>query len=53
MADKQQLAPGSAEFGRLEYFLQLSLKASTARILGAWGLYNPHLTSAFERKARV
>ncbi|ORZ31816.1 hypothetical protein BCR44DRAFT_1463510 [Catenaria anguillulae PL171] len=50
MSEKTQLASNSPQFAYLEYFLQLSLRASSARILSAHALSNPHLTVQFEKR---
>ncbi|TPX35146.1 hypothetical protein SmJEL517_g02368 [Synchytrium microbalum] len=56
LADKTSqrtpLNPSSLEFAYLEYQLQLSLHASTARILQAFSISNPHLTSQFDRRCK-
>jgi hypothetical protein len=50
---KTQLSPSNQEFGTLEYSLQLSLHATTARIVQAHVINNPHLATLFERNCRV
>lgn len=37
----------------LEYFLRLSMQASTAKILSAWEVSNPQLTLQFEKRSKV
>jgi hypothetical protein len=49
---KTQLGHTTAEFAQLEYALQLTLKSSTARILTAHSLSNPHLNLQFERRCK-
>lgn len=53
--DQNMLLPLATENPHLpaiEYFLRLSLQASTARISSAWEISNPQLTHAFERRTR-
>lgn len=47
------VAPDSSNYAFLQYFLRLSLHASTARILSAWEVSNPQLTMSFERRSQV
>lgn len=42
----------SQSFAFLEYYLRLSLHASTVRILNAWEVSNPQLTLQFEKRAK-
>ncbi|KAJ3106846.1 hypothetical protein HDU96_008099 [Phlyctochytrium bullatum] len=49
---KTQIAPTTPEFGYLEYGLQLALKASTARIVSAFAISNPHLSVQFEKRCK-
>eukprot|EP00842_Homolaphlyctis_polyrhiza_P006860 jgi/Hompol1/763/HPOL_005432-RA len=51
-AVRTQLAPTSVEFGQIEYGLQLTLRASTARIVAAYAISNPHISLQFERRAK-
>ncbi|KAI9173328.1 hypothetical protein H9P43_007459 [Blastocladiella emersonii ATCC 22665] len=50
MAERTALASNSPQFAYLEYFLQLSLRASSARIVAAHALSNPHVTVQFEKR---
>ena len=50
---KTQLGPGTAEFAQLEYSLQLVLNASTARVVAAFAVSNPHQALQFERRSKV
>ena len=50
---KTQLSPNSAEFAYLEYGLQLSLNASTARIMSAYTVTNPNLSLQFDKAFKV
>ncbi|KAI9216609.1 hypothetical protein BC828DRAFT_393205 [Blastocladiella britannica] len=50
MSEKTAVASNSSQFAYLEYFLQLSLNASSARILSAHALSNPHLNVQFEKR---
>ncbi|KAJ3296182.1 hypothetical protein HK104_001869 [Borealophlyctis nickersoniae] len=50
--NKTQLSPSTPDFAHLEYGLQLSLRSSTARIVAAYALSNPHLTVQFERRCK-
>ncbi|KAI9139074.1 hypothetical protein BKA69DRAFT_697645 [Paraphysoderma sedebokerense] len=52
MSEKTPIAQTSPEFAYLEYFLQLSLQASTARVSAAYALSNPHVTIQFERRCK-
>lgn len=47
-----ELTSESPSFGFIEYFLRLSLHASTARIVQAWEVSNPQLTLSFEKRAK-
>ncbi|KAJ3127490.1 hypothetical protein HK098_006268 [Nowakowskiella sp. JEL0407] len=49
---RTQLSPSTAEFANLEYGLQMTLKSSTARIVAAYAISNPHLTIQFEKRCR-
>lgn len=49
---KTQLGPTTPEFAHLEYTLQLTLKSSTARIVNAYSLSNPHLNIQFDRRCK-
>ena len=53
VGSKTQLSPNSPEFAYLEYGLQLSLNASTARIVAAYAVSNPHLSLQFEKRCKV
>ena len=53
VGSKTQISPSSPEFGYLEYGLQLALNASTARIVSAFAVSNPHLSLQFESRCRV
>ncbi len=53
VGSKTQLSPNSPEFAYLEYGLQLSLNASTARIVAAYAVSNPHLSLQFENRCKV
>lgn len=46
------LNSSTTEFGRLEYQLQLSLKAATARIKNAATVSNPHLQLQFDKRTK-
>jgi hypothetical protein len=37
----------------IEYFLRLSMHASTAKIMSAWEVSNPQLTLQFEKRSKV
>lgn len=50
--EKTVLPNNSPQFAYLEYFLQLSLKSSTAQITSAHALSNPHNTVNFEKRCR-
>jgi hypothetical protein len=47
-----QLSEDSNSFAYVEYFLRLSLHASTAKIFSAWEVSNPQLTLQFEKKCK-
>lgn len=47
-----QMSQDSPSFGFIEYFLRLSLHASTAKVSLAWEVSNPQLTSQFDKRAR-
>ncbi|KAI8827098.1 uncharacterized protein EV422DRAFT_563176 [Fimicolochytrium jonesii] len=49
---KTQLGAGTPEFGALEYELQLALRASSARIVAAHALSNPHINLQFEKRCQ-
>lgn len=49
---KTLLGSSSSEFAQLEYGLQLALKSTTATIIQAYALSNPHLTLQFEQRCR-
>ncbi|KAI9203809.1 uncharacterized protein BJ171DRAFT_622590 [Polychytrium aggregatum] len=57
MAEKQggktQISPTSPEFAYLEYNLQLTLHSSTAKIVSAFAISNPHLGNQFERRCKA
>ncbi len=53
MMERSPVNPGSSEFSRVEYMLQLSLKATTARLVDAFALSNPHQTMTFEKQGDV
>jgi hypothetical protein len=53
MVEKTHLGVNSVEFANIEYHVQLSLNASTARVINAFALSNPHIAAQFERRARV
>jgi hypothetical protein len=46
------LSNDTQSFGFLEYFLRLSLHASTAKIVNSWEVSNPQLTLQFEKRAK-
>ncbi|KAL7751207.1 hypothetical protein RI367_003413 [Sorochytrium milnesiophthora] len=50
MSEKTALSPAQPEYAALEYFLQLSLHASTAHLVAAYALSNPHTHLAFEKR---
>jgi hypothetical protein len=50
---KAPLSPLTPEFASLEYGLQLALRASTARIVSAYAISNPHLSVQFEKRCKV
>ncbi|KAJ1502926.1 hypothetical protein HMI54_002780 [Coelomomyces lativittatus] len=52
MSERTSLGSNSPQFAYLEYFLQLSLFASSARIISAYALSNPHLTVNFEKRCK-
>lgn len=43
----------SSSYAFIEYFLRLSMHASTAKILSAWEVSNPQLTLQFEKRSKV
>lgn len=43
----------SNSYAFIEYFLRLSMHASTAKILSAWEVSNPQLTLQFEKRSKV
>ncbi|KAI9355993.1 hypothetical protein DFJ73DRAFT_641345 [Zopfochytrium polystomum] len=49
---KVLLSPSTAEFAYLEYGLQLALRSSTARIISAHAISNPHLSVQFEKRCK-
>ncbi|KAJ3087204.1 hypothetical protein HK102_011592, partial [Quaeritorhiza haematococci] len=49
---KTQLSPTTPEFAYLEYALQLALRATTARIVAAYVVSNPHLAVQFDRRCK-
>ncbi|KAJ3096081.1 lariat debranching enzyme [Phlyctochytrium planicorne] len=49
---KTQIAPTTAEFGHIEYGLQLALQASTARIVSAYAVSNPNLSVQFDKRCK-
>ena len=51
-SDKAIVNSASSSFSFLEYYLQISLHATTARIQQAWALSNPHLTLNFEGRCK-
>ena len=51
--EKTVLTPSAPQFSRLEYALQLALKASTACITNAYIVSNPSWTLAFEKRTQV
>jgi len=53
MGERTQLSSSSPQFARIEYTLQLCLKASTAKVIAAYAISNPHLNVQFERKCKV
>jgi hypothetical protein len=53
MAEKALLSPVSPQFSKLEYYLQLSLKATTAKIGHAYSISNPHQAASFEETSKV
>ena len=50
---KVLLSPTTTEFAHIEYGLQLALRSSTARILSAHAVSNPHLSIQFEKRCKV
>ena len=50
---RTQLASSTPEFAQLEYDLQLTLHASTVRIVAAYAISNPHVSVQFERRSKV
>lgn len=46
------LTGDSQAFGFIEYFLRLSLHATTTKITSAWEISNPQLTLQFEKRAK-
>ncbi|KAJ3327303.1 hypothetical protein HDU76_012036 [Blyttiomyces sp. JEL0837] len=49
---KAPLSPSTPEFAFLEYGLQLSLRSSTARIVSAHVISNPHVSVQFEKRCK-
>lgn len=49
---KVLLSPTTTEFAHIEYGLQLALRSSTARILSAHAVSNPHLSIQFEKRCK-
>ncbi|KAJ8324616.1 hypothetical protein O5D80_006862 [Batrachochytrium dendrobatidis] len=49
---RTQLASSTPEFAQLEYDLQLTLHASTVRIVAAYAISNPHVSVQFERRSK-
>ncbi len=43
----------NSSYSFIEYFLRLSMQASTARIMSSWEVSNPQLTLQFEKRAKV
>lgn len=50
MAERTELSPSSPQFAYLEYYLQLSLHASSASITTAYALSNPTSNTAFQKR---
>eukprot|EP00835_Amoeboradix_gromovi_P006969 NODE_967_length_2698_cov_0.651404.p1 type:complete len:502 gc:universal NODE_967_length_2698_cov_0.651404:2216-711(-) len=50
MSKKSQISASSAQYGQIEYLLQLNLFASTPKVLSLSEVSNPHFQSHFERK---
>lgn len=48
-----QLSADSPNFAYIEYFLRLSLHASTAKIVSAWEVSNPQLTLQFDKRSKA
>lgn len=48
-----ELTVDSASFTYIEYFLRLSLQASTAKIIQAYQVSNPQLTLQCEKRSKV
>ncbi|KAJ3008755.1 UNVERIFIED_CONTAM: hypothetical protein HDU68_002967 [Siphonaria sp. JEL0065] len=49
---KAPLPPTTPDFAHLEYGLQLALNSSTARIVSAYVVSNPHLSVQFEKRCK-
>ncbi|KAJ3060300.1 hypothetical protein HDU98_003719, partial [Podochytrium sp. JEL0797] len=49
---KSPLPPTTPDFAHLEYGLQLALNSSTARIVSAFVVSNPHLSVSFEKRCK-
>ncbi|KAI9341381.1 hypothetical protein BDR26DRAFT_860336 [Obelidium mucronatum] len=49
---KAPLPPTTPDFAHLEYGLQLALNSSTARIVSAFVVSNPHLSVQFEKRCK-
>ncbi|KAJ3396295.1 hypothetical protein HDU80_010029 [Chytriomyces hyalinus] len=49
---KAPLPPTTSDFAHLEYGLQLALGSSTARIVSAYVVSNPHLSVQFEKRCK-
>ena len=47
-----QLSEDSTTFAYVEYYLRLSLNATTAKIYSAWEVSNPQLTLQFEKRCK-
>jgi hypothetical protein len=48
-----QLGEDSNSFTFIEYFLRLSLRASTAKVTSLWEVSNPQLSLQFEKRCKV
>eukprot|EP00834_Sanchytrium_tribonematis_P002257 NODE_66_length_25735_cov_0.318497.p3 type:complete len:499 gc:universal NODE_66_length_25735_cov_0.318497:1619-123(-) len=52
MSKKSSISSSSAQYGQIEYLLQLNLFASTPKINNLYEISNPHFQTHFERKCQ-
>ena len=50
MSKKSSISSSSAQFGQIEYLVQLNLFAATPKVLNCVEISNPHFQTHFERK---